>query len=349
MASSLIQVLQQWYEKKDATDWVLCTIFATEGSSYRKAGAMMMFSGIGQQHGLLSGGCLESDMLRHARDVMLSQRSKTLTYDANDEDDLTFQLGIGCGGVVHILLQPVQADNGYLGLESLFHTLTQRQSGIYKQSFAANSSQPSSDHTPFGEFTATANLLPQKAQLTRIKDTQYIEINILPEPHLLIAGGGYDARPLAIMAKSLGWTVSVWDPRPANAKRHFFADVDHILRDDADSLHDFCREHYVTAAVLMAHSVSLDANVLRVISKFLLSQTSQKLDYVGLLGPSHRKRQVLQQAGVIESDLPLTLAGPIGLELGGDTPESIALAILAEIHAVKQGKSARSLSGIVAI
>jgi len=351
MASSLTHVLQQWHEQKDQTEWVLCTIFATEGSSYRKAGAMMMFSGLGHQYGLLSGGCLESDMLRHARDVMHSQQSKTLTYDANDEDDLTFQLGIGCGGVVHILLQPVSAANEYLGLESMFAALQQRQSGIYQQPIPP----AKTSGEPFGVFERTANPTSEKAKFkakfkAKVIETngkQSIQINITPDPHLLIAGGGYDARPLALMAKSLGWTVTVWDPRPANARKAFFPDVDHILRDDASHLTAFCQEQHVSAAILMAHSVSIDAQALQAIVKAKATQTFDELQYIGLLGPRHRKVEVLQQANVDESGLPLKLAGPVGLELGGDTPESIALAVLAEIHALQRGKSARSLSNML--
>lgn len=338
MASSLMQVLQQWHQQKQTTEWVLCTIFNTQGSSYRKAGAMMMFSGFGHQYGLLSGGCLESDMLRHARAVMQTSQSKTLTYDANDEDDLTFQLGIGCGGVVQILLQPITVENQYLGLEALFSALQQRQSGIYTQHL------PNSDKqtliTPFGEFLATQNLLPHQALISDVDQQRCIRINIKPEPHLLIAGGGYDARPLAEMAKALGWTVSVWDPRPANARKTFFPNVDHLLRMTTDELATFCREQQVSAAVIMAHSVDIDADVLRAIQTL-------PLDYLGLLGPQHRKQAVLQQANIAETALPQKLAGPIGLALGGDTPESIALAILAEIHAVNHDKSARSLSGII--
>lgn len=348
MASSLTHVLHQWHEQKDQTEWVLCTIFATEGSSYRKAGAMMMFSGLGHQYGLLSGGCLESDMLRHARDVMYSQQSKTLTYDASDEDDLTFQLGIGCGGVVHILLQPVSEANQYLGLENLYDALCSRQCGIYQQVIPPAKRQGE----PFGAFELTTTLLPGKAELVERDGRQSIHINITPDPHLLIAGGGYDARPLAIMAKSLGWKVTVWDPRPANARKAFFPDVDCILRNEASQLTEYCHTQQVSAAILMAHSVSIDAQVLQAVVNVMqlnpsLCSQYAGLQYVGLLGPVHRKREVLQQANVNEPALSVPLASPIGLDLGGDTPESIALAVLAEIHAVKQGKSARSLSNML--
>ncbi|WP_249199441.1 XdhC family protein [Photobacterium sp. GJ3] len=133
MTNSLRDILTQWNASRDNCEWVLCTIYEITGSSYRKPGAMMMISGRGQRLGLLSGGCLEADIQLHAKRVMSDQRSLTLTYDATDEDDLTFQLGIGCRGVVHILLQPVSKENAYLGLKELFNALEAHQQGLYYQ------------------------------------------------------------------------------------------------------------------------------------------------------------------------------------------------------------------------
>ena len=85
-------------------DWVLGTVFKTEGSSYRKPGAMTLISAEGAQLGLLSGGCLEADIRLNARKVMSSGLPLTIRYDGDDEDDLSYRLGIGCGGVVYVLL-----------------------------------------------------------------------------------------------------------------------------------------------------------------------------------------------------------------------------------------------------
>ena len=104
------------------------TIIDTAGSAYRKAGARMFFNSDGQQLGLLSGGCLESDLLRQARMVMHSGRSKTVTYDMQDEDDIAWQLGIGCGGKVVIQLDQINAENQYLGLGKVYQVLQQGHS-----------------------------------------------------------------------------------------------------------------------------------------------------------------------------------------------------------------------------
>ena len=133
MVTDLKSMLATWHPLRDEQQWVLATLYKIEGSSYRKLGAMMLISSLGQRLGMLSGGCLEADIQRHAKQVMTSLKPKTITYDATDEDDLTFQLGIGCGGIVHIVLQPVNAANEYLSLDSVFNALKEKVSGYYLQ------------------------------------------------------------------------------------------------------------------------------------------------------------------------------------------------------------------------
>ena len=91
MANHLHHLLEHWYEKRDELDWVLATIIGTEGSSYRKSGAMMMINSLGQYHGLLSGGCLESDIMRQARRCWDNQKSRMIQYDMREEEDLAWQ------------------------------------------------------------------------------------------------------------------------------------------------------------------------------------------------------------------------------------------------------------------
>ncbi|OXY80557.1 XdhC family protein [Oceanimonas doudoroffii] len=338
MSNQLSTLLAQWYSQRSQAEWVLGTVYQTEGSSYRKAGAMMLFSSLGQQLGMLSGGCLESDIQLHARKVMQTGSAMTLRYDGNDEDDLSFQLGIGCGGVVYVLLQPVTAANDYLGLEQVHQALSARQRGVYYQRI------PETNGRVEGRFllseAVSSNSFHIKGRLIRDGDEQWLETPIVPEPHLLIVGGGLDARSVSAMAHTLGWRVSIWDPRPANARAEFFMSAHEILRVPADTLTHFVSARRVDAAVLMAHNISLDGAALRA-----LHQTP--LRYLAMLGPRHRRDQVLEWAGLSIDDINIPLAGPVGLDIGGELPESIALAMLAECHAVLAGGSARSLSGVL--
>lgn len=331
MGNHISHILSAWIGLKDTTDWVLGTVFSTVGSSYRKPGAMMMFSGQGHQLGLLSGGCLETDIQRHARRVMLSGESLQLEYDGNDEDDISFQLGIGCGGVVRILLQPVAASNGYLQLEDVFYALVEQRTGYYHVDLARSGSDFSN------RFQVDSVGHGEKASLNTPARAPELRIPVHPVPHLLIAGGGVDARPLARIATELGWSVTVWDPRPANAREEFFEAVSQLVRGDLEALATHVSAHPVNAAVVMTHSISLDAAALGLIANLNPA-------YVALLGPTHRRQEVVAKAGLETSVTAQHLAGPAGLDLGGELPETIALAILAECQAKLSGHSAASLS-----
>lgn len=331
MGNHISHILSAWIELKDTTDWVLGTVISTEGSSYRKPGAMMMFSGEGHQLGLLSGGCLESDIQQHARRVMLTGKPAQLEYDGNDEDDISFQLGIGCGGVVRILLQPVSASNGYLQLEEVFRALTAQRTGYYHVDLSQRFNEATN------RFQAQAVGQSESTSLITPIETPELRVPVRPLPHLLIAGGGVDARPLARIATDLGWSVTVWDPRPANAREEFFTGVTHLVRDGLEALANHASIYPVNAAVIMTHSLSLDAAALSLIAG--LSPA-----YAALLGPTHRRQEVLAKSSLETSAVAQDLAGPAGLDLGGELPETIALAILAECQAKLSGHSAVSLS-----
>ncbi|MBN3560842.1 XdhC family protein [Aliamphritea spongicola] len=325
MANQLSGLLEQWYPCRDELEWVLGAIYQTHGPCYRKTGAMMLFNSLGQQFGMLSGGCLESDIQTHARRVMQTGQAVTLCYDGSDEDDLAFQLGIGCGGTVHIVLQAVTADNHYLHLDAVQESLRQRQvAGLQLQIPNAASAPMSGD---LSRFVAEHEAPVKKTALITENNRQWLHIRIKPEPHLLVIGGGVDARPVVSMAKQLGWEVSLWDPRPANGRREFFPEADSILSCEVTELAGFVAEKRVSAAILMSHNIRLDAAALQHLQ-------GAELSYMALLGPLNRKADVLAEAGLKETQLTTPVSGPAGLGIGGELPESIALSMLAECHQV---------------
>jgi xanthine dehydrogenase accessory factor len=342
MSNHLSHILAKWYPNRDNCDWVLATIYEIKGPCYRKPGAMMLFSSQGEQLGMLSGGCLESDIGINARKVMQNGQSTRLCYDGSDEDDLSFHLGIGCGGTVYIMLQQINKENDYLALNQVYDSLKQRISGVYYQSVV---SKNTSDKTYFetgkvSNIASTASLVSSPESEENNSGADWLATPIVPEPHLLVIGGGIDARPLVNIAKQLGWKVSLWDPRPANARREYFPNVDHILKGEAEVLTSFAKQEGVNAAVLMGHNVSLDAQALKA-----LSETS--LQYLALLGPLKRKQQVIIRAELKEDNLPFVFAGPSGLDIGGTLPESIALSIITECHASLYQRKALSISQVL--
>ncbi|MFC6632445.1 XdhC family protein [Microbulbifer taiwanensis] len=334
MANQLQALLELWHEHKNSRNWVLGTVYKTAGPCYRKAGAMMLFDDLGRHYGLLSGGCLEADIQRHAQQVLNAKQSKILCYDGSDEDDFSFQLGIGCGGTVHILLQPILEENDYLQLVQLRDHLLERRPCHYLQKIPQT-----------GETLAQISSLKtadfhSRARLLRLDGGDWLQTPIAPAPHVLILGAGVDARPMAQLFRTQGWKVSLCDPRPANARAAYFPGCDcYPLHPDGLSTRLDLQQ--VDAAIVMGHNLELDAAALRAL--YL-----QPLQYLGLLGPLSRRDRVLKLAGLtleqLNTALPTPLRAPVGLDLGGELPESIALATCAELHAVLHGAEGRSLS-----
>lgn len=333
MPNQLDHLLAHWHQHKDEFEWVLATIIATQGSAYRKAGAMMLINSLGQYRGLLSGGCLEADIMRQARRCWDDGCNRTIRYDMREEEDLAWQLGLGCGGMVQILLQPISADNQYLQLDKLLISLQQHQHCGYLQYL-----EQSPPQNQLISLAQLKTLLPDytKASQIDVAGQQALVQYLRPAPHLAVFGAGLDAIPVVAIARQLGWRVTLLDPRPANARQGFF-DGARIIREAFKDLHDAPWLASVDGAVVMNHNMTLDAEALALLQNV-------QVRYLGLLGPDHRTQKVLQQAGLQASGLPVPLASPVGLRLGGELPESIALAILSEMHAVLEQKDGRSIS-----
>ncbi|EMP4393828.1 XdhC family protein [Vibrio fluvialis] len=334
MSNHLMYLLTQWLGLKGQANWVLGTVYKTQGPAYRKSGAMMLFSDAGHQLGMLSGGCLESDIHLHARKVMLSCQPVTLTYDGSDEDDLAFQLGIGCGGTVHILLQPLTAENDYLGLPQVLDTLRRHQKGHYFQKISNKEISARFMPEPMNEQHNV------RAQLMEQDDGLWLCTPIEAPLHLLIVGGGIDARPVAHLSHQLGWQVSLWDPRPANGRMEYFPNLENKLSGDASELTHYCQQHSVEAVILMSHNVTFNAVALAAVAGL-------PMKYIALLGPVNRRERVIEQSGIELNQLSVPLSGPAGLNIGADLPETIALAMLAECQAAVTCTNAQSLSGVL--
>jgi len=316
MSNQLTALLDAWQKGRNETDWVLGTVYKTVGSAYRKAGAMMLINGFGQQFGLLSGGCLEADIIRNARKVMQTRQTLLLEYDGSDEDDWSFQLGIGCGGKIYIMLQPLGREND-LGLGEMTAALDSRNSGFYHQQIG--------NATAYFEIRDSAG--SGRSIIDHRADGAWLVTPVNPPPHLLVVGAGIDARPLVNIGAELGWLITLVDPRPSNARAAYFPGANRIMIQLDENLSQYIHTERVNAAVIMSHNLDIDADGLR-------SCQGTGLEYVALLGPRHRYQQVLERAGLVEQQLTCPVSAPAGLDIGGQLPESIALSILAECHAV---------------
>ncbi|AFV00969.1 XdhC family protein [Simiduia agarivorans] len=303
-------MLAEWYPQRDSLAWVLGSVVATRGSSYRKVGAMMLFNELGGMCGLLSGGCVEKSLFRQVKQVLSTGQSLATQFDASAEAQIAWQMGLGCGGIIDVQLQLVCSANGYQQLDQLYQWLQRRRAcwyGIHRRGGG----------NVCGEAGAAGD--------------GYLWTPIRPRTHLVIFGGGVDAVPLVRLACDMDWQVSVVDARANQAVDPVFSSHCQLLRLPAADPQVARLLSGADAAVVMTHNVSLDAQALK-------TACAAPVDYIGLLGPEHRKQRVLAQAGLKPDQ---RLYGPMGLMIGGDLPESIALSTLAQCHQVLAAAGAR--------
>ena len=327
----LSSLLDLWEPQKDQLNWVLATIIETDGSSYRKPGAIMLINSLGQYFGLLSGGCLEADIMRQASKCWDDGASRIIQYDMRDEDDIAWQLGIGCGGMVRILLQPITAQNDYLSLLTLGRQLQENQTSFYVQLISNSKTDNQCLSEPPSGFDGLTSGVFHRGERHYFVSVQQ------PVIRLAIFGGGIDAIPLANMAKQLGWHVTVFDERLGYAKQRFFAEADVINRIKLSELDAQVQLKQCAAIIIMNHNITMDAQALSI-------SHNSSARYVGMLGPRHRTERVYKEAGIDPKQLKSPLYNPVGLDLGGELPESIALSILSEVHAALFGATGDTLS-----
>jgi len=325
MSNRFQDILQQWTLQKDEFEWVLATVVQTKGSSYRKVGARMMINSFGQSLGMLSGGCLEADLKRQAQKCWLNGENNIVCYDMSDESDITWQLGIGCGGMVKVMLQPVSNENSYLQLDHLLQSLVQNKSVRYHQIIM--------DGLPENSLRANH---PSRAKNNDFDNLyQCFSSVISPKPNLVIFGGGVDTLPLVSLAKTMAWHITLIDSRTNYARPSVFKSVDTIINQSYQSLIDHQDIINADAIVIMHHNVECDAQAIKMVQQ-------SRCDYIGLLGPKHRTERVLNHQALENTPLTRPLISPIGLDLGGDLPESIALSIVSQIQSHLENASALS-------
>jgi xanthine/CO dehydrogenase XdhC/CoxF family maturation factor/GTP:adenosylcobinamide-phosphate guanylyltransferase len=358
MNSSLTGIVKTFQNLLDAEkDFVLATIIETTGSTYRKAGARLLITRSGKYFGLLGGGCFEADLLEHALKIFESKQNTTLHYDMRGPEDLVWGLGLGCNGAVKIRLEYLSADNQYepvsliqqaleLERKCIVATICESSHPEFRQEqhflIDPESSSRSSQAIPETIYTCALKTLETgDTDLQSFNlDGHEIEVFIsavIPPVHLLIIGGGPDSVPVINTAKQLGWTVSVVDYRDGYTRPENFPKADNVIKAMPEHLSDTIDFAKVDALVLMTHKFEYD---LRYLKNFVNSQIS----YIGLLGPTARKNELLKSLDDSPPNFMEKVYGPVGIDIGGELPEEIALSLIAEIQAVMHGRDGAHLS-----
>ena len=290
--------------KKSGETIALATVVRVAGSTYRRPGARMLMSTKGEIIGSLSGGCLEGDVFEQAQEVMNFQKSRLVSYDTTSEADILWGSGMGCQGIVDIFIEPLLSDNGKI-LISFVQLLLNHSKNAQKSGKSFHIS--------------THNI------------EAFVEV-IHPPLSLIIFGAGHDAIPIVYFAKQLGWSVTVLDRRPDYATSTRFPEADTIIISEYEKLPESIILDEKTVAVIMTHNYLYDLTILKTILPL-------NLGYLGILGPRIRTEKLLGEIPEYEQ-YKKHLYAPVGLDIGADNPQEIALAIIAEIQAVINNRSA---------
>ncbi|MFI4883999.1 MAG: XdhC family protein [Steroidobacterales bacterium] len=338
---------------------VLGVLVHTAGSTYRKPGAMLLIAADGEYAGLISGGCLEGDLSERARAVIATGRASLVSYDLRNSDDLVWGLGLGCEGAMQILLLRVGPQEEWQPVAHLAAALAAHRPtaiGLVSESCAAalpagtvllpevpgGSAQVLA---PFPAASARAALLAPRTLAALAQASQSTSVGWLEEseerwkllllplalpPRLLLLGAGPDALPVADLAARLHWRVTLADHRPAYAVPAHFPLAERVVLARPEQIAQALNLAEFSAAVVMSHHLPSDLEYLRALS-------ASSLAYIGLLGPPPRREKLLSELGADAQRLRPRLRAPVGFNLGGRTPESIALAIVAEVHAFVHG------------
>ena len=347
---SITSLLRTYLADPYAPGWCMAMVISKEGSSYRSPGAIMFINPDGQASGMVSGGCLEADVMRRSRQVLIDKTPRYLEYDMIDDESFAAELGIGCRGKIGVFVQSLTEECHQM-LTLFLHELKLGRKCYLQQHYnSAKESQTSrmvlmdSTQRPIAtigdDFQLQQFSNEHQHEFEREGDLCWSMTRFQPAIHLAVFGGGGDARPLVAMASILGWKISLIDQRPAYANRRFFPLADALIKKAPSSL---ARESLeIDAAVVMTHNMKLDADWVQ-----WLFAAEQLPEYIGLLGPYERKQRVLELLPELDrARLERHLRGPVGMDLGGELPESIALAILADMHAVLNHGTGLQLAGL---
>jgi len=344
---------------------VLATVVHVEGSTYRRPGARMLVTQAGGRIGSVSGGCLESDVVRKAWQLTADNAGAAiLTYDSMSDDDGLWGLGLGCNGRIHILVERLQPadDDAFAVVASAFRARRSSaiatvygvgaDSTIHLGSRLVTSDTGEVLHDEGNIAAALPDLVAdigkclaesQSADVAYLTPTGRVRVLIeviQPPPALLVCGAGFDARPLVDAAKNVGWTVTLIDRRAGYATRDHFPAADNVIVAPPDRIVELAGPDARTAAVVMHHNYPDDLAALRV----LLESDAR---YVGVLGPHARRDRLLADlaaGGFVPTAEQLSrLYGPVGLDLGAETPAEIAASVVAEILAAATGRRAGRL------
>lgn len=336
----------------------LVTVVHLEGSSYRRPGARMLVNDDGRITGAISGGCLEGDALKKALFAISEQKNTLFTYDTSKEDDSEMGIHLGCEGLIQVLFEKIDVEKEDNPIQLLRKAIALRQKAVVVTLFDLNDNQNRQYGTcllleengtlsgkipiphiedavlkDLAEVMQNGESVFKQYQSDEVSVTAFFEF-LHPPVSLVVLGAGNDAIPLMKFADVLGWDFRIVDRRPTHATQERYPTASQILVTNPDVALEQLSYDSRTFFVLVTHSYKCDYYMLR-------SLCAASVPYVGVLGPKKKLKRILEELeeeGIqLSGEKKATIFGPTGLDIGAETPEEIALSIIAEIQAVLTG------------
>jgi xanthine dehydrogenase accessory factor len=344
----------------------LVTITRTTGSTYRREGAKMLCRKDGEVIGSVSGGCLEGDIAELSFEVVENNQPQVVSYDTSSENEKVWGLGLGCNGTVEVLIEPLQwwrESPGREMFEEIFRRVKRGKRCAVVTMLAEGGKRLASVKRfivdPNGQTVGSLDMPPLESTLAQrsrsilkeqtirpsrkitVEQSQPFEVFIdalVPPMRLLVAGGGHDAIPLVRLAHEVGMTVTLVDSRPKFATHDRFPQADEIICAQAEEFLQKVSIEGETAIILMTHNYQKDRTIL---SQILTAPV--EFAYIGALGPRIRTEQMvdeLKKQGLkLDAEKLAAIRTPVGIDIGAEAPEEIALAVLAELYMVKNRRT----------
>lgn len=345
---------------EDGDSVVLATVVRVTGSSYGGVGARMVIGTDGSTVGLVSGGCLESDLAEHARKVYATGRAEIVTYDTREDDDAPWGLGLGCNGLIEVLLEPLPPPRARDVAALIDRALAADSPSVIATVIRVTDSETGlpgvgshallggPDVQLIGEWGSGSDLADAAKHVDEalaagrrglVRELGPVEIAfevVMPSVRLIVCGTGPDAAPVARIASQLGWDVTVVDHRPltsAHSSRFPGARVGECA--EALRLADAVPLTPRSAAVVMSHHFARDRD-------YVQALIAADVAYLGVLGPRARTERMVAELTTGNARPPTIgdrFFAPVGLDLGGEGPDAIALAIISQVSAVTNGRA----------
>jgi len=359
--------------KKERKDIALATVIRVQGSAYRREGAKMLIGNDGILAGMISGGCLEPDVEATAKQVMEDGKPVLKRYEM--DEDLVWGLGLGCPGTVDVYIESILFDGNDKTLpfqdwsRAVLHEKTAILCTVLEsipeldlvkgdrlcvkkeddEAIVETSKSDGIDHSELTQkiIDCAADILTKrhpKSKTVTFTLSNSVNVDVFldvtdPPPELVIFGAGHDALPLSKRSVDLGFKTKVVDPRPAFNSQERFPGASCFLIDPTYLMKNLAISPR-TYIVIMNHHLERDQKSL----EYALNSQSP---YIGVLGPESRLTRMLnnlEKRGVYFTDAQLKkIYGPVGLDLGAESADEIAISIMSEVLAVKNGHSAQFL------